>query len=106
MEFMQLKMFRMVANERSVQRAARRVLRSQPAVSMALKKLEQEVGIHLFDPKDRRSYALTPAGKLLYAFAMRLEQLESETQEALKELTGNGELRETPNHTLTASLSA
>jgi DNA-binding transcriptional LysR family regulator len=83
---MQLKMFRLVVEERSVQRAAKRVLRTQPAVSFALKKLEQEIGFPLFDPLDRRRYRLTPAGDLLYSYAVRLEQLEAETEAALRQL--------------------
>ncbi|MGH9644022.1 MAG: LysR family transcriptional regulator [Terriglobales bacterium] len=86
MEFMQLRMFRLVAEERSVQRAARRVLRTQPAVSFALKKLEQEVGVPLFDPLEPRRYTLTTAGHLLYSYAVRLEQLEAETRTALRHL--------------------
>ena len=86
MELMQLKMFRLVAEERSVQRAAKRVLRTQPAVSFALKKLEQEIGLPLFDPLERRLYKLTQAGHLLYTYAVRVAELEAETQAALRQL--------------------
>ena len=40
MELMQLEMFVAVIEERSVQKAADRVCRTQPAVSIALRKLE------------------------------------------------------------------
>ena len=93
MEFMQLKMFRLVAEERSVQRAAKRVMRTQPAVSLALKKLQQEIGVPLFDPAERRHYVLTAAGRLLYDYAVRLDELEAETKAALKELSQKDQFR-------------
>ncbi len=86
MELMQLKMFRVVADERSIQRAAKRVLRTQPAVSLALKKLEQEVGVALFDRGQPRTYNLTAAGRLLYDYAVRLDQLEAATKAALQKI--------------------
>jgi hypothetical protein len=87
MELMQLKMFRLVVEERSVLRAAERVLRTQPAVSAALKKLEEEIGVPLFDPRERRRYKLTSGGHLLYSYAVRLEQLEADTKAALEKVS-------------------
>lgn len=87
MELMQLKMFRLVVEERSVLRAAERVLRTQPAVSAALKKLEEEIGVPLFDPRERRRYKLTSGGHLLYSYAVRLEQLEADTKAALDKVS-------------------
>jgi DNA-binding transcriptional LysR family regulator len=44
MELMQLEMFVAMVEEGSFHRAAARVFRTQPAVSMALRRLEQELG--------------------------------------------------------------
>ena len=44
MELMQLEMFVAMVEEGSFRRAADRVFRTQPAVTMAIRKLEQELG--------------------------------------------------------------
>lgn len=62
MELRQLRSFIAVSEELHVQRAARRVNLSQPALSHQIKALEGEVGITLLD-RDRRSVALSPAGE-------------------------------------------
>lgn len=76
MEFKQLEMFVAVAEERSVGRAAARVYRTQPAVSMAVQKLEQEVGSRLFDRG--RCFELTEAGKVLWEYAKKMLALRDE----------------------------
>src|SRR5262245_52056055 len=75
MELMQLEMFVAVAEEGTVRKAAARVHRTQPAVSMALRKLEQEVRASLPDRSDRRDYRLTRAGQVLYDYATRMLDL-------------------------------
>lgn len=80
MEFKQLEMFVSVAEERNVQRAATRVYRTQPAVSMAIRKLEEEAGAALFIRSDR--FRLTEAGEVLYRYAKRLLALRDEAWEA------------------------
>ncbi|HJY85495.1 MAG TPA: LysR family transcriptional regulator [Candidatus Acidoferrales bacterium] len=75
MELMQLEMFVAVAEEGTVRKAAARVHRTQPAVSMALRKLEQEVRASLLDRSDRRDYRLTRAGRVLYDYATRMLDL-------------------------------
>ena len=47
MELMQLEMFVAVVEERSFVRAAERVFRTQPAVSIGLRKLEGRIGVPL-----------------------------------------------------------
>lgn len=49
MELMQLEMFVAVVEERSFLRAAERVFRTQPAVSIGLRKLEGRIGVPLLD---------------------------------------------------------
>ena len=81
MEFKQLEMFVALAEIRSVQRAAERVFRTQQAVSMAMAKLEGEIGSRLFIR--REGYQLTPSGEILYAYARQLLQLREEAAAAL-----------------------
>ena len=78
MEFKQLEMFVTLAEERSVQRAAERVFRTQPAVSMAIGKLEEEAGRPLFIRSRREPFHLTEAGEVLYRYAKRLLELRDE----------------------------
>jgi len=86
MDLMQLEMFVATAELRSVQRASERVFRTQPAVSMALRKLEEELGSQLFDRTNRGNYQLTAAGEVLFADAKRLLSLRDAALTHLKEL--------------------
>ena len=95
MELMQLEMFVAVIEERSVQRAADRVCRTQPAVSIALRKLEEHVGTTLLGRSRCRDYRLTQAGELLYEFASAMLAMRNEVVSAIRgEATGcTGRLR-------------
>ena len=86
MELMQLEMFVAMVEEGSFHKAAKRVLRTQPAVSIALRKLEQEIGAALFDRSNRNACVLTSSGELLFDYAKRLLNLRDETVSALQEL--------------------
>jgi DNA-binding transcriptional LysR family regulator len=86
MEFMQLEMFVTVVDESSVCRAAERVGRTQPAVSIALRKLEVEIGSPLFDKANRQDIKLTDTGEMLYEFALRLLNLRSDALTAIDDL--------------------
>jgi len=89
MELMQLEMFVAVIEERSVQRAADRVSRTQPAVSIALRKLEDHLGTPLLDRSRRGDYRLTQAGELLYEFASDMIAMRNEVLSTLRgELPG------------------
>jgi DNA-binding transcriptional LysR family regulator len=86
MEFMQLEMFVTVVDESSVVRAAVRVHRTQPAVSIALRKLEEEIGTPLFDKSNRQDIRLTEAGEMLYEYGVRLLGLRAEALTAIDDL--------------------
>jgi DNA-binding transcriptional LysR family regulator len=62
MEVDRLTMFRAVAREGGFTRAARKLHRTQPAVSQAIRTLEEELGERLFERLGRET-ALTPAGR-------------------------------------------
>lgn len=81
-----MEMFVAVVEERSVRAAAERVLRTQPAVSIAVRKLEEEAGTALFDRSKRYEYRLTEAGEALYAYATRMLGLRREAVSALAEI--------------------
>jgi DNA-binding transcriptional LysR family regulator len=85
MEFMQLEMFVAVVEQRTLRAAAVRVFRTQPAVSMAIRKLEEEIGEPLFRPR-RSGRLLTETGEVLYLYARKLLELRTE---ALSAVTDN-----------------
>lgn len=86
MELMQLEMFVAVVKEGSVRAAAERVFRTQPAVSIAVRKLEREFEAPLFDRSKRHEYRLTQAGEALYRNATRMLSLRSETIAAVDDI--------------------
>jgi len=85
MELMQLEMFVAVVEEGSFARAAQRVFRTQPAVSIGLRKLEEQLGATLLDRSSRTAHRLTPAGQFVYESASRMVALK---KEALSRLRG------------------
>jgi DNA-binding transcriptional LysR family regulator len=68
MEFHQLRSFCEIARERSFTRAAARLALTQPAISLQMKALEEELG-ELLLVRHRTRLRLTPAGELLYQHA-------------------------------------
>ncbi len=83
MEFQQLEMFAAVVEEGGVTRAAERVCRTAAAVSIALTKLEEEVGVVFLDRSERK-LQLTDDGKLLYNYARRILELRNEATSVLQ----------------------
>lgn len=67
----QLRVFVAVAHSRSLAEASEQVHLSQPAISIALRKLEENVGGPLF-ARTTRQLALTPEGKAFLPVAVRL----------------------------------
>ena len=64
MELAELRVFLTVAAERSFSRAATKLHRTQPAVSQAIRRLEEQVGERLFD-RSSKDGTLTEAGRVL-----------------------------------------
>ncbi|OFW05132.1 MAG: hypothetical protein A3I61_10200 [Acidobacteria bacterium RIFCSPLOWO2_02_FULL_68_18] len=85
MELNELRVFLKVAVERSFSRAAMKLHRTQPAVSQAVRRLEDSVGERLFD-RTTKDATLTEAGRLLRDYAERLLRLSEEAETAVKEL--------------------
>ena len=93
MDLGELQVFLTVAKEGSFSRAAERLYRTQPAVSLAIRKLENSLGQPLF-VRGARPVRLTDAGTLLREYAERLLNLRDEVKKSLLELEGlkRGEL--------------
>src|SRR6476619_1995070 len=83
MELMQLQMLVAAAEEKSLQKAADRVSRTPQAVSMAIGKLEDEIGVLLFD-RASRGFRLTAEGEVLVDYAQRLLSLLNEALVAIE----------------------
>jgi DNA-binding transcriptional LysR family regulator len=106
MELMQLEMFVAVVEEGSVRGAAERVFRTQPAVSIAVGKLEREFEAPLFDRSKRHEYRLTQAGEALYDHATRMLNLRSETVSVVGDICNlrRGRLRIGANESISLHL--
>jgi DNA-binding transcriptional LysR family regulator len=85
MDLAALRIFLAVAEERSFSRAAAKVHRTQPAVSQAVKRLEDDLGEVLID-RSTKSGTLTDAGRVLQNYGQRLVRLAEETELAMREL--------------------
>ena len=82
MELYPLKVFLAVANEKSFSRAAEKMLRTQPAISLAVQRLETDLGEKLID-RSSTPPILTDAGRIVVEYARRFENLEAEMQNCL-----------------------
>lgn len=76
----------------SIQLAADRVGRSQSAVSMQIKRLEQEIGVPLFQ-KEGRSLRANAAGHDLLIYARRMLRLSDEVKASLRQPDAVGKVR-------------
>lgn len=85
MDLFQLETFLAVVEERSFSRAAARLHRTQPAISQAIRKLEEELGEVVLD-RASRDATLTAAGEVLRDYAQKLLNLRKEASSALAEL--------------------
>lgn len=85
MDLHELETFLAVSEEKGFSRAAVRMRRTQPAISHAIRKLEEEIGEPLFE-RTARDGTLTAAGELLRGYAERLLRLRGEAATALEEL--------------------
>ena len=88
MEWHSLQVFSAVATERSFSRAAEKLYRTQPAVSLSVQRLEAELGERLID-RGGKDLLLTDAGRLVLDYARRFENLRAEMENALAELNDN-----------------
>jgi DNA-binding transcriptional LysR family regulator len=88
MELHTLQVFLAVATERSFSRAAEKMFRTQPAISLALQRLELELGEKLID-RTGKDLILTDAGRTVLDYARRFQSLKLELDNSLAELRDN-----------------
>lgn len=79
MEFYDLKVFKSVADEGGITKAAQKLHRVPSSVTTRIKQLEISLGVTLFD-RDKQRLHLSPTGRLLLAYAERLIQLSDEAR--------------------------
>lgn len=82
MELKQLEYFQMTSRLRNITRAAKRLRVSQPNITVAIKKLENELGIQLFD-RSQKQLSLTPEGAV---FLNRIDLALRNIQDAVLEV--------------------
>lgn len=93
LENFRLKVFRAVAENLNFRKAAERLFLTQPAVTLQIKALEDDLGVRLFDRAANR-VSLTRQGVLLLDYAKRIAALVSQAEQELGEEDGkvSGEL--------------
>jgi len=85
MDINQLEVLAAVAREKSFSRAAEVLNRTQPAVSQAIRRLEQDVGEKLFD-RSSKDGTLTFAGEVLLDHARQMLNLRQSAVNAIREM--------------------
>lgn len=89
MELRQIEYFCMVGKLHSFTRAAEQLHVAQPSITQAVRKMEQELDVQLFDRSKKRT-ALTHEGE---AFLSRMEKMLSDFQQAVREVKDFKNLR-------------
>jgi DNA-binding transcriptional LysR family regulator len=87
MDLASLHVFQTVVRERSFSRAAEKLYRTQPAVSISIRKLEEWVGQPVF-VRGSGALTLTDAGTLLLEYAERMLNLREEIRKEMRQLQG------------------
>lgn len=82
MELRQLEYFQMASRLKNITRAAQRLKVSQPNITVAIKKLEAELGVQLFD-RSQKQLTLTPEGEV---FLKRIELALRNIEDAILEV--------------------
>jgi len=85
MELTQLEFLLKVVEEGSFSKAADRVFRTQPAVSISIRRLEEEIGAPLFD-RAQKTPTLTEVGQIIHEYAGRIIALRDQARAAVAEM--------------------
>ncbi|VAW59986.1 RuBisCO operon transcriptional regulator CbbR [hydrothermal vent metagenome] len=83
----QLKLFESVSRLGSYTRAAEELFLTQPAVSIQVKRLEEQAGIALFEKIGKKTFP-TAAGKIMYSACTDILSRVSELKNSFEELKG------------------
>ena len=87
LENFRLVVFRAVAEQLSFRKAAEELYLTQPAVSLQIKALEEDLGVQLFDRAGSR-ISLTAAGTALREYAQRVHALLIEAEQRVTAFSG------------------
>ncbi len=88
LENFRLKVFRTVAEYLNFRKAAEHLFLTQPAITLQIKALEDDLGVRLFDRAGSR-VSLTPQGSLLLSYAHKIATLVSHAEQELGAEYGN-----------------
>ena len=88
----QLRSFVTIAETGSYTRAAERLYRTQPALSLQIKRLEERLGTRLFQRNGRQTI-VTEAGQVLLTYARRILNLNEEALARLSIVEAEGAIR-------------
>lgn len=91
-ELAELEIFRAVAREQSITRAAKSLERVQSNVTTRVKQLEESLGVALFQ-RANKQMILTPAGQRLLGYADQLLALAEEARQSMRADAPSGRLR-------------
>uniref|UniRef100_UPI0005B8067F LysR family transcriptional regulator NmoR n=1 Tax=Pseudomonas aeruginosa TaxID=287 RepID=UPI0005B8067F len=92
MDLSSLEIFRAVAHEASVTRAAQRLQRAQSNVTTRIRQLEEDLGVELF-LRDGKRMSLTERGSEFLAYAEQLLALADEARQSMHPAEPGGRLR-------------
>ncbi|HFK1999948.1 TPA: LysR family transcriptional regulator NmoR [Pseudomonas aeruginosa] len=92
MDLSSLEIFRAVAHEASVTRAAQQLQRAQSNVTMRIRQLEEDLGVELF-LRDGKRMSLTERGSEFLAYAEQLLALADEARQSMHPAEPGGRLR-------------
>ena len=92
MEFREISTFLQVAQHQSFSKAAKQLGYSQAAVTIQIKQLENELGVHLFD-RIGKQISLTHQGQVFYQYAVAIQKDLAQARGAVSDAsTLNGKL--------------
>ena len=92
MEFREITTFLQVAQHQSFSNAARQLGYSQAAVTIQIKQLENELGVHLFD-RIGKQISLTHQGQVFYQYAISIQKDLAQARQAVSDSSElNGKL--------------
>ena len=83
----QLRTLETIVEEQSYTAAAKTLFMTQPAVSMQIKQMEEQIGLPLFE-RDGKQVTPTEAGKELLYYAQNIRQQLNEAANVIEELKG------------------
>jgi len=87
MDIRQLRYFIVIAEEKQISAAAKKLYMSQPPLSQQLKNMEASLGEQLFE-RSGKFLELTEAGRTLYKYALQITQMMEEAKNEVADVGG------------------